>query len=69
MRSMTRFSVVIPTRGRHHFLKQAITSVLAQRHAAHEIIVADDGEGAADAVGQCVPIWKLGILTLKIFWT
>lgn len=48
---MTRFSVVIPTRGRHHFLKQAINSVLAQGHPAHEIIVVDDGEGAAAAVG------------------
>ena len=52
IRSMTSFSVVIPTRGRQHFLKQAIASVLAQRHAAHEIIVVDDGEGAAEAVGH-----------------
>ena len=49
---MTSMSVIIPTRGRHHFLKQAIASVLAQTHAAHEIIVVDDGVGAADAVGH-----------------
>jgi glycosyltransferase involved in cell wall biosynthesis len=47
---MSKISVVIPTRGRHHFLRQAIASVLAQRHAAHEIIVVDDGEGVAEAV-------------------
>ncbi len=52
---MIRFSVVIPTRARHHFLKQAIASVLEQSHPAHEIIVVDDGEGAADAVGQMHP--------------
>ena len=50
--AMSTISVIIPTRGRHHFLKQAIASVLAQSHAAHEIIVVDDGEGAADAVGH-----------------
>jgi glycosyltransferase involved in cell wall biosynthesis len=49
---MTSFSVIIPTRGRHHFLRQAIGSVLEQQHAAHEIIVVDDGEGAAEAVGR-----------------
>lgn len=49
---MTRISVVIPTRARPHFLKQAIASVLEQSHAAHEIVVVDDGEGAAEAVGH-----------------
>ena len=49
---MPSFSVIIPTRGRHHFLKQAIASVLSQSHAAKEIIVVDDGVGAAEAVGQ-----------------
>ena len=49
---MTSFSVVIPTRDRQHFLRQAIDSVLAQHHGAHEIIVVDDGEGAAEAVGH-----------------
>jgi glycosyltransferase involved in cell wall biosynthesis len=52
---MSSISVVIPTRGRHHFLKQAIASVLAQTHAPKEIIVVDDGEGAADAVGRMHP--------------
>jgi glycosyltransferase involved in cell wall biosynthesis len=49
---MTRISVVIPTRARPHFLRQAVESVLMQSHAAHEIIVVDDGEGAAEAVGS-----------------
>jgi glycosyltransferase involved in cell wall biosynthesis len=53
---MSSISVVIPTRGRHHFLKQAIASVLAQTHAPKEIIVVDDGEGAADAVGRMHPM-------------
>jgi glycosyltransferase involved in cell wall biosynthesis len=52
---MSSISVVIPTRGRHHFLKQAIASVLAQTHAPTEIIVVDDGEGAAEAVGNMHP--------------
>ena len=53
--SMSSISVVIPTRGRHHFLKQAIASVLAQTHAPAEIIVVDDGVGAAEAVGHMHP--------------
>jgi glycosyltransferase involved in cell wall biosynthesis len=52
---MSSISVVIPTRGRHHFLKQAIASVLAQTHAPKEIIVVDDGEGADEAVGNMHP--------------
>ena len=56
---MSTISVVIPTRGRHHFLRQAIASVLVQTHAAHEIIIVDDGEGAADAVGHMHPSIKV----------
>jgi glycosyltransferase involved in cell wall biosynthesis len=52
---MNSISVIIPTRGRHHFLKQALESVLAQTQAAKEIIVVDDGVGAADAVGHMHP--------------
>jgi glycosyltransferase involved in cell wall biosynthesis len=52
---MSSISVVIPTRGRPHFLKQAIASVLAQTHAPKEIIVVDDGTGAAEAVGHMHP--------------
>lgn len=52
---MTSISVVIPTRGRPHFLKQAVESVLAQSHAPKEIIVVDDGEGAFEAVGHMHP--------------
>lgn len=47
---MSSFSVIVPTRGRHRFLREALRSVLAQSHAAHEIIVADDGTGAQEAV-------------------
>ena len=49
---MNSISVVIPTRARHHFLKQAVASVLAQTRAPAEIIVVDDGVGARDAVGH-----------------
>lgn len=52
---MSKISVVIPTRGRHAFLRQALESVLAQGHTPHEIIVVDDGAGAAEAVGQMHP--------------
>jgi len=52
---MKSISVVIPTRGRHHFLRQALESVLAQGHAPQEIIVVDDGVGAAEAVGGMHP--------------
>lgn len=52
---MIRFSVVIPTRNRHAFLRQAIASVRDQEHPAHEIIVVDDGEGAAGAVAGVSP--------------
>lgn len=48
---MSSISVVIPTRGRPHFLKQAVESVLAQNLTPEEIIIVDDGEGAAEAVG------------------
>ncbi|MET0050456.1 MAG: glycosyltransferase [Candidatus Thiodiazotropha sp.] len=36
-------SVIIPTHNRVHTLPRALDSVLAQSHAAHEIIVIDDG--------------------------
>ena len=52
---MTRFSVIIPTRGRPQFLRQAVASVLSQSHAAGEIIVVDDGEGAERAVAGLGP--------------
>jgi glycosyltransferase involved in cell wall biosynthesis len=56
---MTRISVVIPTRNRPHYLREAIASVLAQTHAPHEIIVVDDGEGARDAVSHVHPCVKV----------
>src|SRR5208282_5367026 len=43
------FSIVIPSRNRPALLRQAIDSVLAQRHLAKEIIVVDDGSDG-DAV-------------------
>lgn len=52
---MTSISVIIPTRGRPHFLKQAVESVLAQSLGPKEIIVVDDGEGALAAVGHLHP--------------
>ena len=52
---MSSISVIIPTKGRHHYLRQALESVLAQGQAPKEIIVVDDGEGAAGAVGGMHP--------------
>ncbi|MFM8748027.1 MAG: glycosyltransferase family 2 protein [Aestuariivirga sp.] len=52
---MNSISVIIPTRGRHHFLRQAIASVLDQSHAPAEILVIDDGVGAREAAGHMHP--------------
>jgi glycosyltransferase involved in cell wall biosynthesis len=52
---MNSISVVIPTRGRHHFLKQAIASVLEQSQPPEEILVVDDGTGAREAAGHMHP--------------
>ena len=41
-------SVVIPTRDRHAMLADAVASVLAQDFSDFELIVVDDGAGAAD---------------------
>lgn len=56
---MTSISVIIPTHNRPQFLKQAVESVLAQTHAAKEIIVVDDGEGAFAEVGHMHPLVKV----------
>jgi glycosyltransferase involved in cell wall biosynthesis len=45
-------SVVIPTRDRHAMLTDAIASVLSQDFSDFEIIVVDDGVGAADFLAR-----------------
>jgi glycosyltransferase involved in cell wall biosynthesis len=40
---MPRFSVIIPTYNRAHFVKEAIESVLAQSFSDYELLVVDDG--------------------------
>lgn len=52
---MSSISVIIPTRGRHHFLREAIASVLGQSHPPAEILVVDDGAGAREAIGHMDP--------------
>ena len=47
---MTSVSVIIPTRNRPQFLKTAVNSVVAQSHAAREIIIVDDGADASVTV-------------------
>jgi glycosyltransferase involved in cell wall biosynthesis len=43
-------SVVIPTKNRHAYLREAVASALRQTHAPNEILVVDDGAGAASAL-------------------
>jgi glycosyltransferase involved in cell wall biosynthesis len=45
-------SVVIPTKNRHSMLAEAIASALRQDCDAFEIVVVDDGVGAAEFVGE-----------------
>ena len=56
---MTSFTAVIPTRNRPQFLRQAVASVLAQSHPPLEVIVADDGAGAAEALAGMSPLVKV----------
>ena len=48
---MTTFSVIIPTRNRPSYLRDAIASLLDQDARPDEIIVVDDGSGAAATAG------------------
>lgn len=48
--TLSTISVIIPTKNRHGFLRQAVASLVAQSLLPLEIIVADDGHGAAEAV-------------------
>jgi glycosyltransferase involved in cell wall biosynthesis len=41
---MPLFSVIIPTRNREHFLKQAVASVLAQSERDFELLIVNDGD-------------------------
>ena len=45
-------SVVIPTKNRHSMLAEAIASVLRQDFDDYEIVVVDDGVGAAEFVAE-----------------
>lgn len=49
-RGMVSFSVIIPTRNRPGYLREAVVSVLGQSLQPREVIVVDDGEGAENAV-------------------
>lgn len=53
--ALSNISVIIPTKNRHGFLRQAVESLLAQSLLPSEIIVSDDGEGAAQAVDGLWP--------------
>ena len=45
---MHRVTVIIPTRNRPLFLRQAVDSVLRQTHPVHQIIICDDGSDSPD---------------------
>ncbi|MFT3989663.1 glycosyltransferase [Aestuariivirga sp.] len=47
---MLSFSVIIPTRNRPQFLRGAVESALAQSHPPLEVLVVDDGKGAASTL-------------------
>lgn len=40
----SRFSVIIPTRNREHYLREAVDSVLAQRDVELELLIVNDGD-------------------------
>ena len=52
-------AVVIPTKNRHAYLREALASVLRQSHRPAEIIVVDDGAGAAAAVAGLSPLIRV----------
>lgn len=52
-------SVVTPTRDRPGFLRQAVESVLAQSAPPREILVVDDGQGAAAALSGLSPLVRV----------
>ena len=56
---MATFSIIIPTRDRPHYLREAVESVLAQTRKPEEIIVVDDGRGAAEGLGDMKPIVRI----------
>ena len=49
---MVSFSVIIPTKNRPQFLAQAVASVLAQDYPVSDVIVVDDGHGAAETLAS-----------------
>jgi glycosyltransferase involved in cell wall biosynthesis len=53
--NLPALTVIIPTKDRHGFLKQAVESVLAQSLPPLEVIVVDDGQGAAAALTGASP--------------
>jgi glycosyltransferase involved in cell wall biosynthesis len=52
-------TVVIPTKNRHAYLREAVASALNQTHHASEIIVVDDGSGAAAALAGISPLVRV----------
>ena len=52
---MSGFSIIIPTRDRPAFLREALRHALCQELPPHEIVVIDDGEGAAAACAAVSP--------------
>jgi GT2 family glycosyltransferase len=47
-----RCSVVIVTRNRHEFLRDAVRSILAGNRVPDEIVIVDQGDGAGDALAS-----------------
>ncbi len=56
-------SVIIPTCHRAAFLREAVASVCAQQCPPAELLIVDDGSGAAETVSALTPRFSTCVLS------